>query len=90
MISASHNAGAYNGVKCYGPDGCQMTDEPAAIVTAKIAEIPYFVPETKDFAAFMEDGLITYIGQDIWENYYQTVLNEALMSLKRVIKPFGL
>ena len=24
VISASHNAGAYNGVKCYGPDGCQM------------------------------------------------------------------
>ena len=21
MISASHNAGAYNGIKCYGPDG---------------------------------------------------------------------
>ena len=40
VISASHNAGAYNGVKCYGPDGCQMTDEPAAIVTAKISEIP--------------------------------------------------
>ena len=27
VISASHNAGAYNGVKCYGPDGCQMTDD---------------------------------------------------------------
>ena len=30
----------YNGVKCYGPDGCQMTDEPAAVVTAKIGGIP--------------------------------------------------
>lgn len=78
VISASHNAGAYNGVKCYGPDGCQMTDEPAAIVTAKIAEIPYFVPETKSFAAYMDDGLIRYIGQDVWEKYYQTVLNEAV------------
>lgn len=78
VISASHNAGAYNGVKCYGPDGCQMTDEPAAIVTAKIAQIPYFVPESKDFAAFMREGLISYIGQDVWESYYQTVLAEAL------------
>ena len=78
VISASHNAGAYNGIKCYGPDGCQMTDEPAAIVTAKIAEIPYFVPETKSFATFMEEGLISYIGQDIWEKYYQTVLSEAV------------
>ena len=78
VISASHNAGAYNGVKCYGPDGCQMTDEPAAVVTAKIAEIPFFVPEKKGFDAYMNDGLIHYIGQDIWESYYKTVLNEAV------------
>ena len=78
VISASHNAGAYNGVKCYGPDGCQMTDDPAAIVTAKIAEIPYFVPESKSFEEFMAEGKISYIGQDIWEKYYETVLNEAV------------
>ena len=78
VISASHNAGAYNGVKCYGPDGCQMTDEPAAIVTAKIAEIPFFVPETKTFAEYMGEGMITYIDQDLWEKYYATVLNEAV------------
>lgn len=78
VISASHNAGAYNGVKCYGPDGCQMTDEPAAIVTQKISEIPYFVPETKSFREYMDAGLISYIGQDVWEKYYQTVLGEAV------------
>lgn len=78
VISASHNAGAYNGIKCYGPDGCQMTDEPAAVVTAKIAEIPYFIPESKPFAAFMEEGLISYIGQDMWDKYYETVLAEAV------------
>lgn len=78
VISASHNAGAYNGVKCYGPDGCQMTDEPAAVVTEKIAEIPYFIPEKKSFQEFMDEGLISYIGQDIWEKYYQAVLSEAV------------
>ena len=78
VISASHNAGAYNGVKCYGPDGCQMTDEPAAVVTAKIGEIPYFIPEKKSFAAFMEEGLIHYIGQEVWEKYYETVMAEAV------------
>ena len=78
VISASHNAGAYNGVKCYGPDGCQMTDEPAAIVTETIGKIPYFVPETKSFQEFISCGLISYIGQDLWEKYYQTVLNEAI------------
>ena len=88
VISASHNAGAYNGVKCYGPDGCQMTDEPAAIVTAKIAEIPYFVPESKSFAQFMEEDVIRYIGQDVWEKYYDTVLAEAVNPA--VIKDAGL
>lgn len=78
VISASHNAGAYNGVKCYGPDGCQMTDEPAAVVTAKIAEIPYFVPEEKSFADFLAEGKIRYIPQEIWEKYYKTVLAEAV------------
>ncbi len=78
VISASHNAGAYNGVKCYGPDGCQMTDEPAAIVTEKISSIAYFIPEEKSFDAFMADGLISYIGQPLWEEYYRTVLAEAV------------
>ena len=78
VISASHNAGVYNGVKCYGPDGCQMTDEPAAVVTEKISQIPYFVPEKDTFESFMNKDLITYIGQDLWEEYYKTVLNEAV------------
>ncbi len=78
VISASHNAGAYNGVKCYGPDGCQMTDAPAAVVTEKIAGIDYFIPESKSFAAFMQEGMIHYIGQDLWEKYYDTVLAEAV------------
>ena len=78
VISASHNAGAYNGVKCYGPDGCQMTDEPAAVVTEKISQIPYFIPETMSFDAFMEKGMIHYICQDVWNAYYDTVLAEAV------------
>ena len=78
VISASHNAGEYNGVKCYGPDGCQMTDEPASIVTEKISTIQYFVPEKKTFSEYMDEGLITYIAQDLWEKYYNTVLSEAL------------
>lgn len=78
VISASHNSGEYNGVKCYGPDGCQMTDEPAAIVTEKISSIPYFVPEDKSFESFLSEGLISYIGQDIWDMYYDTVIAEAI------------
>ncbi len=78
VISASHNSGEYNGVKCYGPDGCQMTDEPAQIVTENIAKIPYFVKETRSFAEYMAEGLISYIDQSLWQNYYNTVLAEAI------------
>lgn len=78
VISASHNAGSYNGVKCYGPDGCQMTDEPAAVVIEKIKNIPYFEAETKSFQALLEEGTVHYIPQSLWESYYQSVLNEAL------------
>ena len=78
VISASHNSGEYNGVKCYGPDGCQMTDEPAAVVTEKIVQIPYFVPEEKTFSEYMSLGSIHYIDETLWENYYSVVLAEAV------------
>ena len=78
VISASHNAGAYNGVKCYGPDGCQMTDEPAAVVTHMISQIPYFQPEEKSFEEYLADRSIEYIGNNLWERYYDTVLCEAI------------
>ena len=35
MVTASHNPAKYNGYKAYGPDGCQMTDDAAAIVYAE-------------------------------------------------------
>ena len=78
VISASHNAGEYNGVKCYGPDGCQMTDEPAAVVTQKISEIPYFVPEKMSFDAYLQQGDVCYIEQSLWNKYYDRVMTEAI------------
>ena len=78
VISASHNSGEYNGVKCYGPDGCQMTDEPAAIVTEKINKIPYFAIPINTFEHYLDNGFIRYIDQTLWEKYYDMILSEAL------------
>ncbi len=78
VVSASHNAGEYNGIKCYGPDGCQMTDEPAKIVYEQIGNIPYFVLPKKTFAQQKEAGMVEDIAPELWEAYYQTVLAEAL------------
>ncbi len=80
VVSASHNAGAYNGIKCYGPDGCQMTDEPAAIVFREISALPYFVPAAASFEEYLERGAVEYIAPELWEQYYQVVLRERLAS----------
>ena len=81
VVSASHNAGAYNGIKCYGPDGCQMTDEPAAVVFREISAIDYFVPAQQSFDVCMEQGTVEYIAPELWEEYYQTVLAERVTAL---------
>lgn len=81
VVSASHNAGAYNGIKCYGPDGCQMTDEPAAVVFREISAIDYFVPAKQTFAESMDKGEVEYIAPEVWEEYYQTVLAERVTDL---------
>lgn len=81
VVSASHNAGIYNGIKCYGPDGCQMTDEPAARVFAEIERIPYFLPAEKSFEDFLAEGGVEFIAPELWERYYETVLGERLAAI---------
>ena len=81
VVSASHNAGIYNGIKCYGPDGCQMTDEPAARVFAEIEKIPYFLPAEKSFEDFLAEGGVEFIAPELWERYSETVLGERLAAI---------
>ncbi len=83
MVTASHNAGMYNGIKCYGEDGCQMTDEPAAIVYDEIQKTPYFVLPEKTFDALKTERLIEDIPQSLWTAYYDRVMVEGL-NLARV------
>lgn len=81
VVSASHNAGIYNGIKCYGTDGCQMTDEPAARVFGEIEKIPYFLPAEKSFEDFLAEGGVEFIAPELWERYYETVLGERLATV---------
>ena len=83
MVTASHNAGIYNGIKCYGEDGCQMTDEPAAIVYDEIQATPYFVLPKKTFDALKTEGLIEDIPMSLWSAYCDRVMQEGL-NLERV------
>lgn len=83
MVTASHNAGIYNGIKCYGEDGCQMTDEPAAIVYREIQNTPYFVMPEKSFDALKTEGMIEDIPMSLWSAYMDRVMQEGL-NLERV------
>ena len=56
----------------------QMANHHIRYVTEKINGIPYFITESKSFAEYVNEGLICYIDQQLWETYYQTVLNEAI------------
>ena len=42
VITASHNPKEYNGYKVYNSLGCQITDEAAKAITAKINQFDYF------------------------------------------------
>ena len=88
VISASHNTKEYNGLKCYGPDGCQMTEEPAARVSEEIGKIDMFAPEKASFAALLAEGKIEYIGADVWEAYYAAIAAECIRP--ELVKEMGM
>ena len=74
MVTASHNPAKYNGYKAYGPDGCQMTDDAAAIVYAEIQKTD--ILEGAKLVSFEEglaSGLIDYVGEDCKEALYDAI-----------------
>lgn len=78
VISASHNTKEYNGLKCYGPDGGQMTEIPAGKVSAAIGMIDLFEPEHLTFEDAMAKGLVEYISDSVWQAYYTRISQEAI------------
>ena len=74
MITASHNPAKYNGFKAYGPDGCQMTDDAAAIVYDQIQKTDVLTgAKYITFAEGVENGLIQFVGDDCKEALYQAI-----------------
>ena len=74
MITASHNPAKYNGYKAYGPDGCQMTDDAAAIVYAEIQKTDILTgAKLVSFEEGLEKGLIQYVGEDCKEALYDAI-----------------
>ena len=74
MITASHNPAKYNGYKAYGPDGCQMTDDAAAIVYAEIQKTDVLTGAKRiPFEEGLSCGMIQYVGEDCKEALYDAI-----------------
>ena len=74
MITASHNPAKYNGYKAYGPDGCQMTDDAAAVVYAEIQNTDILTgAKLISWEEGIEKGLIEFVGDDCKEGLYDAI-----------------
>ena len=89
MVTASHNPAKYNGYKAYGPDGCQMTDDAAAIVYAEIQKTDILTGvKYMPFAEGVEEGLIRFVGEDCKNALYEAI--ESRQVRPGLCKPAGL
>ena len=79
MLTASHNPAIYNGYKAYGSDGCQMTDEAADKVYAKIKETDVLTGAKRmSFSEAVQQGLIQFVEEGCKEAFYQAVLSQQV------------
>ena len=81
VITASHNPPKYNGYKCYGDDGAQLSLELSDVVISEISKIDLFADVKR--AAFdksVANGVIEIIGREVDDAYLNEVARQSLNS----------
>ena len=79
MVTASHNPSKYNGYKAYGPDGCQLTDEAAAVVYDEIQSIDVLHgAKTMPFEEGLASGMIQYVEDACYEALYDAIKSRSV------------
>ncbi|MFY9198390.1 MAG: phospho-sugar mutase [Acutalibacteraceae bacterium] len=74
IVTASHNPAAYNGYKCYDPEGYQMTDDAAKKTYEYIQKVDMFDGVKKmEFEDALANGSAMLINAELIEEYYQKV-----------------
>ncbi len=80
MVTASHNPSKYNGYKVYGSDGCQITTQAAADILSEINALDVFDdPKHGDYDAFIKEGMINIISDDLYTKFINRVKQESLL-----------
>jgi len=79
VITASHNPPQYNGYKIYDNEGCQLVPDLANLVVEEIKKAPdAFDIEVKEFDQLVKEKMITYVDDNIYEEYLNRVKGISL------------
>ena len=75
VITASHNPSKYNGYKCYGEKGYQMTDEAAAETLEEIKKVDIFSDvKFMNFEDALASDMVDFIEDWLINEFYDKIL----------------
>lgn len=79
MITASHNTKEYNGYKCYGSDGAQITEITAEKICEEISKVDIFSGIKKmKIQDGLSSGIISFMDESLAEDYLRMVTTQRI------------
>ncbi len=79
MVTAGHNPAKFNGYRCYGLEGHQITNEDANTITTCIRKLDMFTDiRLADFDAAVADGRIDIVGEDVTDAFLAAVAAQQI------------